>query len=111
MKTVYTHCGLTTYRIDPAQLEAFVKTIHSPKLQQMGDEIAMMKAGYLLHSMSDPEVVIHVTFMQAGSEQELMEATVCEHPLRLELLEEAKPFFREVPALESFRIVSIMEYK
>ena len=111
MKTVYTHCGLTTYRVDPAQIDAFVSTVHSEKMQQMGDEVSVMKAGYLLHSMSDPEVVIHVTFMHADSDEELYEAAACEHPLRLELLEEVKPFLREVPGLESYQIVSILNYR
>ena len=111
MKAIYTHCGLTTYRVDPAQIDAFVSTVHSEKLQQMGDEVGVMKAGYLLHSMSDPEVVIHITFMHADSDEELFKAAACSHPIRLELLEEAKPFLREAPGLESFRIVSILEYK
>lgn len=51
----------------------------------MGNEIAMMKAGYLLHSMSDPEVVIHITLMQADSDEELFKAASCSHPIRLEL--------------------------
>ena len=111
MKTVYTHCGLTTYRIDPAQIDAFVSTVHSEKMQQMGDEVGVLRAGYLLHSMSDPEVVIHITFMHAGSDEEMSEASACTHPIRLEILEEAKPFLREVPSLEGFKIVSILEYK
>ena len=111
MKTVYTHCGLTTYRVDPAQMDTFISTVHSEKMQQMGDEVGILKAGYLLRSMSDPDVVIHITFMRANSDEELSEASACTHPIRLEILEEAKPFLREAPSLEGFRIVSLLEYK
>ena len=111
MKTAFTHCGLTTYRVDPAQIDAFVRTVHSEKMQQMGDQVAVMKAGYLLHSMSDPAVVIHVTLMHADSDEELAEAAACEHPLRLELLEEVKPFLREAPGLEGFKILSILDHR
>ena len=111
MKTVYTHCGLTTYRVDPAQMDTFISTVHSEKMQQMCDEVGILKAGYLLRSMSDPDVVIHITFMRANSDEELSEASACTHPIRLEILEEAKPFLREAPSLEGFRIVSLPEYK
>ena len=57
--------------------------------------------------MDDPETVIHVTFMNIQSEEDMAIAQASsEHPVRLEILEDVKPFLKEAPTLEGYVVLS-----
>jgi hypothetical protein len=108
----FTILGITTYHVDLEQLDAFVSTVHGDKLQQMGDEVGPMTCGYLLRSRIDPEIVIHLTLMNVQSEQDMTEAQVIRtHPLRMEILEDVKPYLLTPPEAASYQLVSTMQYK
>lgn len=108
----FTTFGITSYKVDPDQVDAFVSAVHSDKMQQMGDDVSTMTSGYILRSMDDPETVIHVTFMNIQSEEDMAIAQASsEHPVRLEILEDVKPFLKEAPTLEGYVVLSELHYE
>jgi hypothetical protein len=111
-QTGFTHCGFTTYRVDPEHVDAFMATVHSDKLKQMGDEVGAMQSNALLRSMADPTMFVNVTFTHIETPEDLALAQeMGTHPIRLEILEALKPYLLEQPGLEGFQIVSILDYK
>ena len=44
----FTTFGITSYKVDPDQVDAFISAVHSDKMQQMGDDVSTMTSGYIL---------------------------------------------------------------
>ena len=110
-QTGFTHCGFTTYRVDPEHVDAFIATVHGDKLKQMGEEVGVMQSNALLRSMVDPTVFVNLTLTHIETPEEMALAqSMAKHPIRLEILEELKPYLLDQPNLEGFHIVSILDH-